>query len=569
VSAHQSEDLSRRAFLSWLTVILIVGGLLRGLFLTADPPWQSTVGITWHDEGPWVHNARNKVLFGQWSLDQWNPMYLAPVFTGLEWLSFSAFGVGTWQARLVSVAMGLISVLTLACGLNALAGRRTALVGAALIATSYVYVMWDRAALMEATMVAFIVASWSAYACARTRPMMGAVAGVAALLAFFTKAAAAFFVAALAFDALFSIAVTKIPALNRGSARTEEARAGYWTLAGLALGGLVALAVFVVPFWTEFQFYNWQMSVTRKPSYSVKAFLDRASWVPIVHDFFTRQYLVTVLALASCAGLVARWFRAAASERLLGFWIGLGLVELIFHDVGNERRFIFFIPAMAALAALVLGRDRRLVPINLANLPWRARVLAMPAVLYGLYVIAGAIVRLPFLYQVQPGVRLAAVVAVLASIALILWWRRILTWLSAGPWPVAACLTIVGVVVAGDLVQFSQWAAARTYKNIDASRLVGTWLAPGTPVHGKLANGLALENRIKPVFVGRGFGNYADRASRPDIRYVLTYVTPRIGYEGPVIADVLAAHPGWRVMHTFPVAETPGGIDRAALIEKP
>ena len=59
------------------------------------------------------------------------------------------------------------------------------------------------------------------------------------------------------------------------------------------------------------------------------------------------------------------------------------------------------------------------------------------------------------------------------------------------------------ILVVGDLAQFAQWAQVRTYKNIEASRLVGALLPPGTLVHGKLANGLSLENRIRPVFVGR------------------------------------------------------------------
>ncbi len=101
MSQPRADRLTRRHWWWSLAAILVAGALVRGIFLTADPPWQSTVGITWHDEGPWVHNARNKALFGHWSLDQWNPMYLSPVFTGLEWASFSAFGVGTWQARLV------------------------------------------------------------------------------------------------------------------------------------------------------------------------------------------------------------------------------------------------------------------------------------------------------------------------------------------------------------------------------------------------------------------------------------------------------------------------------------
>ena len=99
-------------------------------------------------------------------------------------------------------------------------------------------------------------------------------------------------------------------------------------------------------------------------------------------------------------------------------------------------------------------------------------------------------------------------------------------------------------------------------------RAVGRWLPPNTVVHGKLANGLALENQIRPVFVGREFGNYADRQRRDDIRYVLTYVAPSLGYEGPVITEVLAAYPHWKILRTFEVAETTGGHDYAVLIEK-
>lgn len=52
------------------------------------------------------------------------------------------------------------------------------------------------------------------------------------------------------------------------------------------------------------------------------------------------------------------------------------------------------------------------------------------------------------------------------------------------------------------------------------------------------------------------------------MRYVLTYVTPRIGYEAVIMNDVLDAYPGWRIVRTFDVRETPAGNDRAALIDK-
>jgi len=568
-----SSDLTPGRFATLLVLLLTLGAGLRFVFPTADPPWQAAVGITWHDEGPWVHNARNKVLWGEWSTDRWNPMYLTPVFTGLEYVALSAFGVGQWQVRTVSQVMGLLSILAVALGVAACASRRAGIAAAALLATNYIWVMWNRAALMETTMVAFIAISWSAYALAYRRPIWGVVAGAGAILAFFTKAAAAFYVGAIALEAVFALAGSAGLTRWRRPVTDEENRqtsaAALWTLAGAAAAGTLFLVFFVVPYWQEFRFYNWQMSVTRKPTYGVHALVDRASWLPVIHDFFTRQWLITVAALAACFGLAVRWRSASGPDRLLGLWVALGMLEMIVHDVGNERRYIFLIPAFVVLAVLVLVRDGRLVPMAVAAVPARVRWVALPLVLYAAYIALGAIVRLPFLYDVRPSVRASAVAAVLVTLAAYASWKRLGPWLAGQTWTSGAALAIVGVLMAGDLAQFGQWAAGRTYKNVTASRLIGEWLPPGTLVQGKLANGLALDNRIKPIFVGRGFGNYDDRLRRTDTHYLLTYLTPWKGYEGPVITDVLDGCPGWRILRTFDVAETAGGHDRAALILKP
>src|SRR5215212_5931966 len=132
------RDLSRPAFVAGMAAVLAVAALLRGIFPAADPPWNPTVGVVWHDEGAWVHNARNKALFGAWSQDAWNPMYIAPVFTGLEYLAFDAFGVGVRQARLVPELAGLASVWLLALGVARIAGHRAGLIAGALLGTNFV-----------------------------------------------------------------------------------------------------------------------------------------------------------------------------------------------------------------------------------------------------------------------------------------------------------------------------------------------------------------------------------------------------------------------------------------------
>jgi hypothetical protein len=153
-------------------------------------------------------------------------------------------------------------------------------------------------------------------------------------------------------------------------------------------------------------------------------------------------------------------------------------------------------------------------------------------------------------------------------VAIYVAWPGLTRLLTRRQWSVGAAFAVTAVVCAGQLVQYAQWMSARTYKNYLASIEVGRVLSPGTLVHGKLANGLSLENRIKPVFVGRGFGNYDDRKQRDDVRYILTYVAPYVGYEGPVIRDVLEAYPGRTIITTFDVAESATGHDRAALVDK-
>ena len=292
-----------------LILILLAAGVLRGIFPTADPPWQSTVGIVWHDEGAWVHNARNMALFGAWVQDRWNPVYVAPVFTALEYLSFAAFGVGLWQARLVSELSGLLAVALLACGMRRLAGRDPGLIAGVLLATNYIGVMWDRAALLEASMVAFVVAGWYCYVRAQTRPHWGALAAACALLAFFTKAAAAFFVAAIGIDVVL-LYLWPMPGAERDSRRAAVA-----TVGGFVVCGAVALALFVVPHWTDYQFYNWQMSVTRKPSYDTRSLLNRVTWFPIVHDIFTRLWFLVVVGMVALLGALARWRRHRQDRR--------------------------------------------------------------------------------------------------------------------------------------------------------------------------------------------------------------------------------------------------------------
>ncbi|HYN09488.1 MAG TPA: glycosyltransferase family 39 protein [Vicinamibacterales bacterium] len=575
--------MTRRAFVAGLLAALVVGTVLRTLWLRADPP-TSGVGIVWHDEGAWVHNARNGALWDVWRTDEWNPVFIAPVFTALEYAAFEAFGVGTWQARVVPVLSGLGAMAMLIAGLHALAGRRAALIGAVLIATNYVFVMWNRAALLESTMIAFIVASWGLYAMSERRPVLGAFAGAAAVLAWFSKAAAAFFIAALLLDVVWTLWQTRATrsadwSPNLRGADLEPSppyarRAALWTLAGMALtAALIALA-FVLPNWTEYQFYNWQMTVARKPSYALADIITRASWLPVVHGIFSRTLLVVAGGSIAIMSIVLGWRTAKPAERLLVLWVLVGFLELVAHDSGSERRYVMFIPAFVALAAMLAGSGQTLLP---SAVPSRdIRWAAWPVFLLLSFVVAGSWVRLFYLDEIAAGnfkatVRYSAAIAVVWAVSAMFRWQKIHQMASRQRLAPALVGVLLSIAVGFNLIEYGQWAARAGEYNYRASVDVGGLVASGTLVQGKLANGLSLDNRIRPIFIGNGFGNYADRLQRDDVRYILTYTLPRVGYEsgheGRLITELLARYPKRHDVASFEVDETPA-LDRATLIDK-
>ena len=166
---------------------------------------------------------------------------------------------------------------------------------------------------------------------------------------------------------------------------------------------------------------------------------------------------------------------------------------------------------------------------------------------------------------------LAAGVSVGLTLALIIWWKPVADWLAQWQIPTGAGVSIVAATLLVDAWHISEWARHRSAFNYQASIEVGRLLAPGALVQGKLANGLALDNRIRPVFIGNGFGNYDDRLQRDDVRYILTYVSPKVGFESQqgsdMIQDLLDRYPARRVIATLVVNET-GPADRAELIDK-
>ena len=135
-----------------LVVAIGVAGLAAVLLevqLAQDPvPGFTLSDSPFTDEGWSVLGARNQALLGTWSTDEWRLFWAQLPFNVAALAAFEIGGVGIIQARLVSVVSSILAVGLLAELLARRIGIGPAVVGAAGLATSTLFLYYGRLALL-------------------------------------------------------------------------------------------------------------------------------------------------------------------------------------------------------------------------------------------------------------------------------------------------------------------------------------------------------------------------------------------------------------------------------------
>jgi 4-amino-4-deoxy-L-arabinose transferase-like glycosyltransferase len=136
-----------------LILILILAAGIRVQHIRADPPEilpsiSGSAGI-YFDEGIYCHNARNKVLFGRWITDEWNPVVYNAPLTLIYFLGFKLFGISIVTVKLINVLFGMAAILLFYWGVRAYTRPGPAVGLTALFALDFYGVMFNRIGLLE------------------------------------------------------------------------------------------------------------------------------------------------------------------------------------------------------------------------------------------------------------------------------------------------------------------------------------------------------------------------------------------------------------------------------------
>jgi hypothetical protein len=197
--------------LGWpvLAVPPIVVAILLLLLLAADPAAGITTSNGIRTDEAWdVINARNLVLLGHWSTDDWNLHLVNVPYSVVMAAVFSAFGVGIEQARLVSVAATAITIGALGLGLRRALGGGAALLAAVAFGGATLVLYYGRLAFLEPTVTMWLTIGGLLVLRARSdrSGRWGSGAGIAFALAIGTKPSVLFAITGL----LIAVAVVGI-----------------------------------------------------------------------------------------------------------------------------------------------------------------------------------------------------------------------------------------------------------------------------------------------------------------------------------------------------------------------
>lgn len=161
---------------------------LRLIHLSADPPSSLSASAgEYGDPGGYSYNARNKVIFGRWILDDYNPMYISPLPHFVTYLFFLLFGVGLAQMNLVPVCFALLSF-----GVFFLVARRQLkspilYTAVYLLGINYLFTLYSRIANRIMPMIFFLLLSLFFMELGAKEKKWFFLAGAAGILAYSSK----------------------------------------------------------------------------------------------------------------------------------------------------------------------------------------------------------------------------------------------------------------------------------------------------------------------------------------------------------------------------------------------
>lgn len=520
--------------LIWLSFALFIA--LRIIFLDADPPEHlNWAWGEWVDAGSYSYNARNKVLFGKWELDDWNLMWVAPIGHWVSYLLFKLLGVGFWQNNLVPAFFSSLTVILFYFLLKTASSSFYAYIGTFLLGMNYLLITYARVGNRVTEMIFFMLLSAYFWQKGFKNILYFYLAGIAVGLSFLSKPSMVNFIPAI----ILSTIVCSFWKKEWHNWR-DKIQPILILMAGIITVGIFWYLVLFIPHKHIYDIFIGRDIKVRTPFSFIK--LIRNIWkTPIAYYFSLYLPVMFYISLISILKIIYNIFqkyRFSPMEVFSTLWFAS---DFFFNTLINYRPLRFFVSSIPPLIILFVAifkefwelREFKVEkirpPFLLASFIWFFFTIQyllneniyflsdkIPSKLFLFY-------RLPFpqnYYQAYKTVFLMTFIAIgIFYIVIQLIKNKVL---RINPYVSRSIILIAFAISLAHQVNFYvDWATNyRSYKIINYSRFLME-IIPKGPISGNIAPMLCFENEFKAYLIYRDRNNWYNK---PFQRYRITHM---------------------------------------------
>ncbi len=333
---------------------------IRLFYLGADPPvYLESSGGLFGDEAALAFNARNKILFGHWITDEFNPIIYNPILTVLEYLSFCVFGVGLIQLRLVNVVSAIMSFLLLFAVLKKNNGIRIASLSLVLLGFNYIFIMYNRLGLNDTFIALPMTATLFFWHKGLEKKRFLFIAGITSFACYVTKASSLYFILAV----FASLAFSEFLHYRNDKKAKNIFYALAFYMAGWALSYAFWYVLFYMPFKTEFANVgeNWARLAWPSNLGRIWKNLNAFTFAKYMANTPVELSVVWIYVPVFIYRLFKHWKGFDPLELLFFLWLIGGYIALNALNYKPLRYFVPIIIPMCVLTSFALSRFWNLV----------------------------------------------------------------------------------------------------------------------------------------------------------------------------------------------------------------
>lgn len=551
-----------------LVAILLLGAYLRLNHLRADPPSDLSWSLgPFTDEGAIGINARNKVFFGKWLMDDIFRMGVSPLLSFLYYIIFSLFDTGFIQMRILPVLLSLGTILIVFLILKKEGSSNAGLFSAFFFSTCYLYVMHNRLALEETSLNFFILLSLLFAQSGERNKFYLLLSGFASALA----------VLYIKIIGLPIILIIGFEIFRRGfsSEAPQRSRLVFQSLLHYAGGFILATALWFfaifLPFKTPLITYFMAVSVKSGGGHPgnlgeyIRNFLN----LGLGDRLFPRAFYLFVPAFLYIFYFLTKWKERLKSpifrlDSLSVLWLLFGYLTICYNLYHPIRYQMILLPPLAILAGYGMERlfqakkivfERKMSWPGLV-LGWAILVIFFYNLFYTLYLylighhqtfyplisiftrdVRGWFMGKWQLVQNYPDLLRSS--ALWSGIAILIFFlltrsrrlRQGFSFPSFLKYPLI--ILVLFLSLSSDLGQYSRWAGNLTYDLFETSKDLNR-LPQGSVIAGPWAASLSLENHHQAIFM-QDFANKDRVIERLKPTHLLIY---KNGWEDKYFQEV-------------------------------